>query len=118
MQIAALAYKVSMRRITTGIAEAHAGLVTPFQHRILTVIENAMAANDAINTRLIALKAFNYSPPMGATVATRQALRSLEWCRIIKRVVQGEGPGQSAWALRTLFVSESEDGSRRALFVC
>lgn len=105
-----------MREITTGIADAPADRVTSFEHRIFQVLEKAKARGTHLNTRLVALKAFDYSPPMGATVATRQALRSLEWRRIIRRVVQGEGRGQSIWALRAIFISESEDGKRRTLF--
>jgi hypothetical protein len=107
-----------MRQITIGIADAHADRVTAFEHRILTILEAAKANRTALNTRLIALKAFDYEPPIGAIVATRIALRQLEWQRIIRRVVQGEGPGQSIWALRTIFISESADGKRRAFFSC
>lgn len=107
-----------MRRITSGIAEAHAGLVSAFQLRVLEAVEDAAATGDAINTRLVTLKAFNYNPPMGATIAVRQALRSLERSRIVKRVVDGAGPGQSIWTLRAIFISESEDGTRGRLFSC
>ena len=59
-----------MRQITTGIADAHKDKVTPFEHRVLMILETAKSQGTHLNTRLVTLRAFDCKPPLGAIGAT------------------------------------------------
>lgn len=85
------------------------------EQRIHEALERATARGTALSTRLVAKRAFHPGTSRTEIVATRQALRSLEWKGFARRIFQGEGPGESVWTHVPLFVSEGADG-RRAYF--
>lgn len=88
---------------------------TEIQARVICTLEHADKRGSHLNTRLVATRAFPDDASGAAIVATRAALRSLERRGIVRRLVQGEGRGQSIWALVPAYVSEGSNG-RRSLF--
>ena len=102
-------------RAATGHELASIIAAPEIEARIIRALDVADRRGSHLNTRLIAARVLPDHPAAEAIVATRAALRRLERQGVVRRLVHGEGQGQSIWCLVPAYVSEGVNG-RRSLF--